>query len=90
LIAGWAWDGIAPQSSASGLSDDEGQARRSAEAWLAVNPGGTIRFGRARLSDINTTLSPFWGTVGDLEVARWRTCGGVGWEPVPLALAVSA
>lgn len=85
-MIGWAWDGIAPRSSASGLSDDEGQARRSAEAWLAENPGGAVRLGPAVLADINTTLSPWWAMSGEVTYSRVGEDGLVTWVRLPAML----
>lgn len=79
-MIGYSWEGSVPGSSACGISDDEGRAVRSAEAWLQANPGGTVRVGKAVLTDIGTALTPWWEPSGPQMMSYDREDGGIGWR----------
>lgn len=78
-MIGWAWDGTAAGAGGCGVSDDEGKARKAAEAWLAANPGGTAVLGPARLTDGTAALSAHWDMIGREKRSRRMNDGRIVW-----------
>ena len=75
----WLWDSSGPAGEASGITDDEAQARRAAEKYMRTVQACTARVERAHLRIGIHALTPGYERTGKGWSARQRRNGYIAW-----------
>ena len=75
----WLWDSSGPTGDASGVTDDETQARHAAEAYMHVTNASTARMERAHLRIGIHALTAGYERTGKGWTARKRNDGLITW-----------
>jgi hypothetical protein len=77
----WLWDSSGPASGASGITDNETQARRAAEAYMHTAEACTARVERAHLRVGIHALTTGYERTGNGWEAKKRRDGPITWTP---------
>jgi hypothetical protein len=77
----WTWDASVPGYSGGGASDDEQQARQTAEAWMRAHRARTATVEQVRLALGSANLLTHYERTGIRLAAQRHGNGRISWAP---------